>query len=40
MATITDTGLASPEVLEQEWHEAPGLGSFLTTVGHERIGKR
>ena len=38
MATVT--GLASPELLEEAWHETPGLGSFLTTVDHKRIGKR
>src|ERR1044071_5143702 len=39
MATI-EAGLASPEQLEEAWHEEPGLGSFLTTVDHKRIGKR
>jgi cytochrome c oxidase subunit I len=39
MATVT-TGAATPEVLEEHWHETPGLGSFLTTVDHKRIGKR
>src|SRR5436305_15247480 len=39
MATVT-TGVATPEGLEEHWHETPGLGSFLTTVDHKRIGKR
>jgi cytochrome c oxidase subunit 1/cytochrome c oxidase subunit I+III len=39
MATVT-AGVASPELLEEAWHETPGLGSFLTTVDHKRIGKR
>ena len=34
------TGAATPEELEEHWHETPGLGSFLTTVDHKRIGKR
>src|SRR5581483_11931060 len=34
------TGLATPELLEEHWSETPGLGSFLTTVDHKRIGKR
>ncbi|HEV7864771.1 MAG TPA: cbb3-type cytochrome c oxidase subunit I, partial [Acidimicrobiia bacterium] len=39
MATVT-AGAASSERLEEAWHETPGLGSFLTTVDHKRIGKR
>ena len=39
MATVT-AGVATPELLEEHWHETPGLGSFLTTVDHKRIGKR
>src|SRR4051812_14228601 len=29
-----------PEVLEELWHDAPGLVGFLTTVDHKRLGLR
>src|SRR4051794_38347025 len=36
----TTVGREEVERLEQTWHEAPGLKTFLTTVDHKKIGTR
>ena len=33
-------GIATVERLERTWGESPGLGSWMDTVDHKRIGKR
>src|SRR3954469_18893309 len=38
MATVV--GREELERLESTWSEKPGLKTFLTTVGHKKIGKR
>ena len=43
MTTVVEPpgkGAAIAEQLDQVWHEPPGLGSWISTVDHKRIGMR